>query len=60
VSRHDLTEYLKEMGKQGEYQDIALTTTSIGTVFLYSNQHLDPTYASALAEWMDVGETNNP
>ena len=60
LTQEEIVEYLKDMGKQGEYQDIAQTTTSIGTVFLYSNQHLDPTYASALAEWIDVGETNNP
>jgi hypothetical protein len=60
LTQEEIVEYLKEMGKQVEYQDIAQTTTSIGTVFLYSNQHLDPTYASALAEWIDVGETNNP
>ena len=60
LTKEEIVEYLKEMRKQGEYEDIAQTTTSIGTVFLYSSQHLDPTYASALAEWIDVSETNNP
>jgi len=48
------------MPGQEEYQDIAQTTTSIGTIFLYSTRHLDPGHASMLAEWFDVGQFNNP
>jgi len=48
------------MGEQREYQDIAQTVTSIGTPFLFSTRHLDPDHASALAEWQDVGQVNNP
>jgi len=51
---------LKMMADQKVYQDIEQTTTSIGTVFLYSKQHLDPDHASMLAEWLDVGQSNNP
>jgi len=51
---------LEKMAEQREYQDIAQTITSIGTIFLYSTQHLEPDYASALAEWLDVGQVNNP
>ncbi len=60
LTEEEILDCLEKMGKQGEYQDIAQTTTSIGTVFLYSNQHLDPVYASTLAEWFDVGQVNNP
>lgn len=60
LTQEEILDFLGEIGKQGEYQDIARTTTSIGTVFLYSNQHLDPNYASTLAEWLDVGQVNNP
>lgn len=60
LTQEEILDYLEKMGKQGEYQDIAQTTTSIGTVFLYSNRHLDATYASILAEWLDVGQANNP
>jgi hypothetical protein len=60
LTQEEILDCLEKMGKQGEYQDIAQTTTSIGTVFLYSNQHLDPHYASTLAEWLDVGQANNP
>ena len=51
---------LKKMADEEEYQDIEQTTTSIGTVFLYSRQHLDPDHAAMLAEWLDVGQSNNP
>lgn len=51
---------LKEMADEKEYQDIEQTTTSIGTVFLYSRQYLEPDHAAMLAEWLDVGQSNNP
>lgn len=60
LTQEEILDFLGKIGKQGDYQDIARTTTSIGTVFLYSNQHLDPIYASTLAEWLDVGQGNNP
>jgi hypothetical protein len=51
---------LKKMADEKEYQDIEQTTTSIGTVFLYSRQYLEPDHAAMLAEWLDVGQSNNP
>jgi hypothetical protein len=51
---------LKEMAGAKEYQDIAQTTSSIGTVFLFSRLHLEPDYASMLAEWIDVGQSKSP
>ena len=51
---------LKEMAGSVEYQDIAQTTSSIGTVFLFSKLHLEPDYASMLAEWIDVGQSKSP
>jgi hypothetical protein len=51
---------LEEMNKDKNYEDILQTTTSMGTVFLYSTRGLDPVYASVLAEWFDVGEASNP
>ena len=51
---------LKKMAGEEDYQDIEQTTTSIGTVFLYSRQHLEPDHAAMLAEWLDVGQSNNP
>lgn len=60
LTQEEIPACLQKMSGQEEYQDIAQTTTSIGTVFLYSNRHLDPGYASMLAEWLDVGQSNNP
>jgi hypothetical protein len=51
---------LEGMSVQDEYGDIEPTTTSTSRVFLYSTLHLDPEYASMLAEWFDVGQSNNP
>ena len=60
LTQEEIFECLRKMGQEAEYQDIAQTTTSVGTIFLYSNQHLDPGHASMLAEWLDVGQANNP
>ncbi len=51
---------LERMAGRKEYDDIASTTTSASTVFLYSTLHLEPDYASMLAEWFDVGQGENP
>jgi hypothetical protein len=51
---------IKRMADQETYRDIEQTTTSIGTVFLYSRQYLEPDHAAMLAEWLDVGQSNNP
>ncbi|OGP96056.1 MAG: hypothetical protein A2157_18875 [Deltaproteobacteria bacterium RBG_16_47_11] len=59
-SKDDLLDFLKRMTGIEGYQDIAQTTTSIGTVYLYSTHYLEPDYASTLAEWFDVGQANNP
>lgn len=41
-------------------EDIRRTTTSIGTVFLFSTLHLDPDHAALLAERLDVGQLIDP
>ncbi|MFH1114775.1 MAG: hypothetical protein V1792_12740 [Pseudomonadota bacterium] len=56
----EVAECLTTMREQNEYQDIAQTTTSAGTRFLYSTRYLEPDHASALAEWLDVGHIDNP
>ncbi|MBI5570371.1 MAG: hypothetical protein HY914_10540 [Desulfomonile tiedjei] len=60
LTREEIAECLTTMREQREYQDIARTITSVGTPFLYSTQHLDPDHAFTLAEWLDVGQVNNP
>jgi hypothetical protein len=51
---------LERMAGQEDFRDICRTTTSIGTVFLFSTLHLEPDHASMLAEWFDVGQFQNP
>ena len=56
----EVLSYLEQMGTEEEYRDILQTTTSTSTVFLYSALHLEPEHASMLAEWLDVGQFDNP
>jgi len=51
---------VKQMSALIEYKDIEPTTTSTSRVFLYSTLHLDSEYAAMLAEWLDVGQSENP
>jgi hypothetical protein len=60
LTQGELQRHLEQMGKEEEYRDIKQTATSAGNVFLYSSLHLEPDYASMLAEWFDVGQFNNP
>jgi hypothetical protein len=60
LSHGELQRHLEQMAKEEGYRDIRRTTTSAGNVFLYSSLHLEPDYASMLAEWFDVGQFNNP
>lgn len=60
LTQEEIPACLRQMADREEYADIQQTTTSIGTVYLYSTLHLDRDYASMLAEWLDVGQFNNP
>jgi hypothetical protein len=60
LARQEVLNDLERMAEEEEYRDILPTTTSASRVFLYSTLHLEPEYASMLAEWLDVGQFNNP
>lgn len=60
LTRQKILSYLEQMAADEEYRDIATTTTSASRVFLYSTLHLEPEYAFMLAEWLDVGQFDNP
>lgn len=60
MRRDEIRQCLDRMAGLEAYQDIARTTTSAGNHFLYSTTHLDPDYAATLAEWIDVGQYDNP
>jgi hypothetical protein len=56
----EVLDYLERMWKVEDYRDILLTTTSTSRTFLYSTLHLEPEHASMLAEWLDIGQFDNP
>ena len=60
IEAEELQEMLKMIAQDPEKQDIRFTTSSIGTVFLYSNKYLEDGYAEFLAEEQDVGAVMNP
>ncbi len=60
LTEDEIGRCLEQMAGQDEYRDIGQTRSSIGTLFLYSTLYLEPDYASMLAEWVDVGQTDNP
>jgi len=60
LTHEEVLNDLERMAAEEEYKDIVRTTTSGFRVFLYSTQHLEPEYASMLAEWLDVGQFDNP
>ena len=60
LTTQDVLKELEEMRAEEGYRDIASTTTSSPRVFLYSTLHLEPDHAAMLAEWLDVGQFENP
>jgi len=60
LSRQEVLNGLDRMGAEEEYRDILSTTTSASRIYLYSTLHLEPEHASMLAEWLDVGQFENP
>ena len=60
LSADKVVKEIVDMRRQGQFTDICQMVTSRGTIYLYSAQYLDSTYAAMLAEWYDVGQSNNP
>jgi len=60
LTRQEVLNDLERMEAMEEYSDIAMTMTSASSVFLYSTLYLEPGHASMLAEWIDVGQFDNP
>ena len=60
LTPQEILKDLERMGVEEEYRDILPTTTSASRVFLYSTLYMEPEHASMLAEWLDVGQFNNP
>jgi hypothetical protein len=51
---------LAEMSCDPRYADIKLTRASNGSLFLFSSDRLSPSHAASLAEWLAVGQFENP
>ncbi len=60
ISQKDLNNAVDKMLGSRDYSDIKLVSASNGDKFLYSEKHLNPNHAQALAEWAAVGEKENP
>lgn len=60
LTLEEVSSDLEQMAAQEEYGDIRRTTTSASREFVYSTLHLEPEHASMLAEWLDVGQLDNP
>jgi hypothetical protein len=60
LSREEIRQSVERMAAHDAYRDIACTCTSAGNPYLYSTAHLDADYARSLAEWIDVGQYDNP
>ena len=60
LTQQEILNDLERMEGKEEYRDIVPTRTSTSRVFLYSTLHLEPDHATMLAEWLDVGQSNNP
>ena len=60
LSHEEIESCIERMALRDEFNDIRPTTTSSHNIFLYSTLHLDPDHASMLAEWLDVGQFENP
>jgi hypothetical protein len=60
LTREEILSCLRRMVGKDAFQDIARTRTSAGNEYVYSTVHLDADHAAGLAEWIDVGQYDNP
>ncbi len=60
LTREEILACVQTMAGEEGFRDIARTRTSAGNEYLYSTAHLEPDHAAGLAEWIDVGQYDNP
>jgi hypothetical protein len=60
LAEQEVKKFVKQMAADKAYRDIVLIKTSTSREFFYSALHLEQAHASMLAEWLDVGQSNNP
>jgi len=60
LTHREIMDALEAMAATEGYGDIARTATSASGIYLYSTRHLEADHAAVLAEWLDVGQFDNP
>lgn len=61
LEERQILESLAMMAEGGEgFDDISVTSTSAAGVYIYSTFYLEADHAAMLAEWFDVGQSENP
>jgi hypothetical protein len=60
LTNRQVLDCLATMAETEGFDDIATTTTSASGIYLYSTSHLETEHAVMLAEWFDVGQSENP
>lgn len=56
----EILKIVEKMENMTDFQDIRRTSTSTSREFLYPINVLEPMHASMQAEWIDVGQSENP
>lgn len=56
----EILKVVEKMENVTDFRDIKRTATSTSREFLYSANYLEPLHASMQAEWIDVGQLENP
>lgn len=56
----DIDGIIARIAVQPDTADIKTCSASNGAVYLYSDRYLAPLYAERLAEWIEVGQKENP
>lgn len=59
-TERDLANTIERMANTPEYDDICTCNASNGALYLYSSRYMSKPYAESLAEWMEVGQKENP
>ena len=60
LNSREILDSLETMATAKEYGDIVQIATSASNFYLYSTRHLEPDHATMLAEWIDIGQFDNP
>jgi hypothetical protein len=60
LSMEEVIGAAERMRVDARYADVCFTRASNGDLFLFSSNHMSQAQADAMAEWLAVGQFNNP